>query len=230
VALPTSLISPFTFNDPLRQTFRTIPVPTPGLALFTLALRQPGPALLSFFTYTFPLSPQSLRKEYTSMSTVYDVQGTAAQNGVARLVDVYGNTPFTFVIEGTTGQQRHSTDGYLFTGRQSIDQILELLQLYADLNQVQMANNAKQLYTLEFYNYFAQEFWQVVPDGQQGISQSAQSPTLQFYTLRLAGIKPVNAPIVSNIFSDQAAQLFIAGSSYAAKGVRALIGSALGTY
>lgn len=230
MALPTSLIPTVTLSDPLRQTFRTIPVPTPGLALFTLALRQPGPALLSFFTYTFPLSPQALRKEYTAMSTVYDIQGSPSQGGVQRVVDIFGNTPFTFVIEGTTGQQRHSTDGYLFTGRQSIDQILEILELYASLNQAQMANNSRQLYTLEFYNYFAQEFWQVVPDGPQGITQTNQSPTLQFYRLRFAGIKPVNAPLVSNIFSDQVAQLFIAGSSYVKKGVQSLISSALEAY
>lgn len=214
--------------DPLSQTFRTIPVPTPGLALFTLSLRFPGPSKLPSFTYTFPLSPQALRKEYSAMSTVFDRQGSPIQNGVQRDVDIYGNSPFTFVIEGTTGQQRHSTDGYLFTGRQSIDQILYILNLYAEANQAQMQNNDPRMYSLEFYNYFSQEFWQVVPVGPQGISQTVQAPGLQFYRLRLAGVQSVSAPLVSDIFSDQVAQLFIAGSSAVSRQVQAATASALG--
>lgn len=226
----SGLLSNFNLASPLSQTFRTIPVPTPGLALFTIALRAPSAAKLSFMTYTFPLSPQALRKEFTAMTAVYDIQGSPAQQGIQRIADVYGNSPFNFVIEGTTGQQRHSTDGYLFTGRQSIDQIMLLFGLYADLNQVQMANNDPNLFTMEFYNYFAQEFWQVVPTGPQGVAQTSQAPTLQFYRFRLAGIQRVNAPLVSNIFSDQIGQLFIAGASRVTGLVEGLMGEVLAAY
>jgi len=199
-------------NDPLRQTFRTMDVPTPGLALYTLALYKPG-SWFSFMTYTFPLSPQSLRREFTSMSTVYDVQGPVLEGGVTRVVDMYGISPMTFVIGGTTGQKRHSADGYLFTGRQSIDQVLELFGLFASLNQAQMARDSDKLYKMEFYDYYTQSFWEVVPVGPQGITQGIQAPTLQFYQFRLAGIRPVSAPIVSDLFADQVGQMFIAASA-----------------
>jgi hypothetical protein len=216
-------------NDPLRQTFRTMDVPTPGLALYTLALYAPG-AWFSFMTYTFPLSPQSLRREFVSMSTVYDVQGPVLEGGVTRVVDMYGNSPMTFVIGGTTGQKRHSADGYLFTGRQSIDQVLELFTLFADLNQKQMAADSDKMYTMEFYDYYTQNFWQVVPVGPQGITQGIQAPTLQFYQFRLAGIKPVSAPILSNLFADQVGQMFIAASSAVGDVVRGFVGGLVGLY
>lgn len=212
------------------QTFRTIPVDNPGLALYTLALYSPGRANFSFFTYTFPLSPQSVRKEFTAMSAIYDVAGTPAQGGIQRVVDLYGDSPFMFVIEGTTGQQRHSTDGYLFTGRQSLEQILELFTLFAELNQIQMSHNSPDMYSMEFYDYYTQEFWQVVPVGPQGIRQTSQQPNLQYYQLRLAGVKPVKAPIISDIFADQAAQLLIAAQSTVASAVQDLIIGLQGTY
>jgi hypothetical protein len=221
---------PSSVSNLMAQKFTTIPVPQPGLALYTLSLRQPVPAMFSFFTYTFPLSPQALRKEFTAMSAVYDVAGSPIQNGVQRVVDQYGLSPFTFVIEGTTGQKRHSTDGYLFTGRQSIDQIIEILDLYTALNQKQiMANNPK-LWKLEFYDYYTQQFWEVVPVGPQGITMSNAQPTLLFYRFRFAGVKPVSAPIISDLFADQVQQMFIAASSVVAGAVSSLIGSVLGAY
>lgn len=214
----------------LTQGFSTVKVPNLRLALYTLSIRSPGFSLLSFFTYTFPISPTSIRKSYSAMSTMYDTSGPPSTQGVTRSFDDFGNCPVMYSIEGTTGWDRHQTDGFIFTGLQSIQQIQSLLTLYAQLNQVQKQANNPQMYSLEFYDYFNGEFWQVQPIGEQEIRQSERAPLLQYYRFQLAGIKPVSAPLISDIFADPVAQLFVAGASAAARGVNSLIGDVLGVY
>lgn len=214
----------------LNQNFSTIKVPNTRLALYTLSIRYPGPALLSFMTYTFPISPSSLRKSYTAMAVPYESYGTPIEKGVRRNIDVWGNTPVNYVLEGTTGWDRHGTDGMLFTGLQSIQQIQYMCGLYASLNQVRMLENNPELYRMELYDYFNQEFWQVEPIGAQEIRQSSQAPTLQFYRMVFAGVQPVSAPLISNLFADPVQQLFAAGSSAAARGLQDAVNSALGIY
>src|SRR5690348_6892281 len=87
------------------QTFRNIPIPNFQPAIYALAIRDPQPPYAVIAGYTFPLSPEALRKEYTSLSAVYDVAGTPGQKGVERDIDTYGDAPPFFVIEGTTGFQ-----------------------------------------------------------------------------------------------------------------------------
>jgi hypothetical protein len=214
----------------LTQNFSTVKVPNLRLALYTLSIRSPGFSLLSFFTYTFPISPSAINKSFAAMSSIYDTAGPASTKGVTRSIDSYGASPVNYTIEGTTGWDRHQTDGYIFTGLQSIQQIQYLLSLYAALNQQQKAANNPSLYTLEFYDYFNQEYWQVEPVGEQEIRQSERAPTLQYYRFRLAGIQQVSAPLISDIFADQVQQLFIAGASAAARGVQSAISNILGVY
>jgi hypothetical protein len=214
----------------LTQNFSTVKVPNLRLALYTLSIRSPGFSLLSFFTYTFPISPSAINKSFAAMSSIYDTAGPASTKGVTRSIDSYGASPVSYTIEGTTGWDRHQTDGYIFTGLQSIQQIQYLLSLYAALNQQQKAANNPSLYTLEFYDYFNQEYWQVEPVGEQEIRQSERAPTLQYYRFRLAGIQQVSAPLISDIFADQVQQLFIAGASAAARGVQSAISNILGIY
>lgn len=214
----------------LTQNFSTIKVPNLRLALYTLSIRSPGFSLLSFFTYTFPISPSAINKSFTAMSSIYDTAGPPSTKGVTRTIDSYGASPVVYSIEGTTGWDRHQTDGYIFTGLQSIQQIQYLLSLYASLNQQQKQANNPSLYTLEFYDYFNQEYWQVEPIGEQEIRQSDRAPTLQYYRFRLAGIQQVSAPLISDIFADQVQQLFIAGASAAASSVQGAITNILSTY
>jgi hypothetical protein len=214
----------------LQQNFSTVKVPNLRLALYTLSIRSPGFSLLSFFTYTFPISPSALQKSPTAMSSIYDTSGPPSTQGVTRSVDSYGMAPPTYTLEGTTGWDRHQTDGLIFTGLQSIQQIQYLMSLYAALNQKQKQANNPSLYSLEFYDYFNQEFWQVEPIGPQEIRQSDRAPTLQYYRFRFAAIAPVSAPLISDIFADPIQQLFAAGANAASRGVQSITNSILGIY
>jgi len=214
----------------LSQSFSTVKVPNTRLALYTLSIRSPGYSLLSFFTYTFPISPGALRKSPTAMTAIYDSSGPSFAAGVTRNVDSFCQAPPIFTLEGTTGWDRHRTDGMIFTGLQSIQQLQYLLNLYAQLNQQQMQANNPSLYTLEFYDYFNQDYWQVEPIGPLDISQSERAPTLQYYRLRFAAIQPVSAPLISNLFADPIQQLFAAGAGSASQALQGGISSILGTY
>lgn len=219
-----------TLASVLAQGFSTIKVPNTRLALYTLSIRSPGYSLLSFFTYTFPISPAALRKSPTAMTAIYDSSGPPSMAGVTRNVDSFGQAPPVFILEGTTGWDRHQTDGMIFTGLQSIQQLQYLLNLYAQLNQQQMQANNPSLYTLEFYDYFNQDYWQVEPIGQIEISQSERAPTLQYFRLRFAAIQPVSAPIISNPLADPVQQLFAAGAGAATRSLQTGINSILVTY
>lgn len=176
------------------QSFTTVPVPNRRKAIYSLSIRAPGQAKSAVMSYTFPITPSSIGKEYTALTNTYNVAGSPRQKGVSRNADEYGNTPPTYLIDGTTGWQLHSADGYGLTGIQSIAQIQELLGLYEQLNQGQAANGISDLYTLEFYDYFADEYWQVVPVGRQGISQDANKPLYFRYSFRWDAIKAVSDP------------------------------------
>ncbi len=189
-----NLASPSNGFINIYQDYRTENVVNNRLALYTLSIIEPLNPHSSVFSVTFPLSPESIKKMFVAMSHVYDVQGQPFQGGVNRIVDQYGNSPVQYQIEGTTGWQRHSNDNFSFTGIQSLQQVEKLLGQFAILNQNQQQNGSANLYTMEFYDYFMQEFWQVVPVGPQIIRQDASSPILTYYNLNLMGIKPVNNP------------------------------------
>ena len=88
-----------------------------------------------------------------------------SQFGVARIIDQYGMSPLTFVIEGTTGWQKHLTDGFQYTGLQAIRRIQTILEFFAYLNAGQAQAQKTDFYTMEFYDYFTREFYEVVPIG-----------------------------------------------------------------
>lgn len=175
------------------QMFKTLSLPNTQLALYTLVIREPDPPNAPVITYTFPLSPSSITKEMVAMNNFYDVAGTADQGGVQRIVDIYGNSPVLFLIRGTTGWQYHATDGFAMSGLESIASIQDALFQFAELNKTRMENNNPTLYIMEFYDYFSQTFWQVVPIGKQVIDQDERRPLLFYYTFRLAGIKALDS-------------------------------------
>lgn len=178
----------------IYQDYRTEDVVNNRLALYTLSIIAPIAPYSVVRSLTFPLSPESLKKTYVAMSTAYDVQGTSLQEGVNRITDQYGMSPATFNISGTTGWKRHSNDNFAFTGIGSIQQVEKLLISFATLNQQQQQNQLSSLYTMEFYDYFLDEFWEVIPIGKQIIRQDNTNPLLTYYDLNLTGIKRVNNP------------------------------------
>ena len=202
----------------IEQRFSTLPVSIAGngVALYALSIRSPGGALslVPGFFYIFPMSPQGVRKETPSLNAIYDVQGSPNVAGVTRLVDMWGEAPPMYMLRGTTGWKRHSTDGFALTGKASLVAIQALLTQFASLNQQQMQQQATDFYTLEFYDYWTNEFWQVVPVGPQGIDQSADRPIMGFYTFRLAAVQPVSAPL-NPLAVDLIVSLLSAGAQQA---------------
>lgn len=197
--------------------------------LYALALRFPSPPYIPLFLYTFPISPANIRKEFTAMTNVYDVIGPSQNFGVTRIPDVYGKSPPTWLIEGTTGQKYHQTDGGLFTGLESILIMQGVLSQYFSLNAQRAATgNANQLYRLEFYDYYTSDFYEIVPIGPQIIRQDAQRPSLLYYRLRLAGIQSLAQPI-SNLI-DPIFNTFTTSVNQVQQTVGANIGSFVSEY
>lgn len=211
------------------QTFRTVPVPNFQTCLYALAIRGPTPPYPLVSMYTFPLSPEQVRKEYASMTNIFDVAGSPAQAGVARQADLYGDSPVTFMIDGTTGWQYHSTDGYRMTGLQSIIALQNFLNYFAQLNQSQMRNRIANLYMLEFYDYFSGDFWQVVPVGRQSINRSVRRPLLAQYSFRLAGLQSLAAPRVPTT-ADPIALAFSVGVTQGSINLRANLAGFISGY
>jgi hypothetical protein len=188
--------------------YQTKSIPGSQLALYQLSIRQPQAAFADFNTFTFPLSPASLRTEPTALSSFSNTRGTPLQNGVARIVDSYGLSPPMFTIDGTTGWDRHSTDGYILTGLQSAQLLANFIKEYISLNQTQIQAGNPNLYALEFYDYFAGQFWQVEPLGPVMFRQTNDRPALTFYRLQMAGIKPVR----ESPYSDASALAMLLGT------------------
>lgn len=188
--------------------FHPIKVPRTRVPLYMLSIRAPLPPFLPIETWIFPLSPGTVRKTAIGMSAIYDTAGPPEMNGVMRNVDSYGLAPFVYDIEGTTGWDRHMTDGYLYTGLQAIQRVQRLLANYARYNQVQRQSNIPYSYSLEFSDFFNGEFYQVEPVGPQEFSQSERAPLLQYYRFRLIGIRPTGSPLINAAISDRMAALF----------------------
>lgn len=182
------------------QIFRTTPVPVTQYALYRLSIHLPNKTKSALEQFTFPLSPTHVSKRMTSMAAFYDTQASQAdmyaRNGVTRIIDQYGMSPITFTIEGTTGWQKHLTDGYQYTGLQAIRRVQAMLNRFAALNAVQASAQQDNFYTMEFYDYFAREFYEVVPVGEQEIWQDASQPILSRFRFVLVGTRPVSAPVL----------------------------------
>ena len=215
------------------QTFQTQPVVNQRTALYALTIVGPSPSTQVYASYTFPLSPTSVSRETTAMSNVYDVAGTQQQGGVSRQLDSYGLAPVNFTIEGTTGWQLHATDGYAYDGISSILALQQLLNLYAQLNTGQAINN-QPLYTLEFYDYFLNDYWQVEPVGrQEPIRQNAARPIIAEYSFRFAGIVDLGQPGTAAIqaaSSDPIAAQLSTSATQAQSSLSSSLGSSLDAY
>jgi hypothetical protein len=211
------------------QSFSTIPLPNNRLALYALVILDANPPNLPVETFTFPISPSSISKEPTAMTNFYDTSGPAGNAGVQRTPDIYGQSPPIISIEGTTGWQRHSTDGFALTGMESIAAIQTLLNDFAALNRQQQDQNNPNLYLMEFYDYFTDEFWRVVPIGPQVIRQSERRPLLFDYSFRFAALFSVDtAP--PPIIGDPILNALLLGGNQAGAQLGASISVTLNSY
>src|ERR1700733_15132572 len=131
----------------MPQLFRAQAAPPSSTAVYQISIRAPGAAFAELSTYTFPLTPSSLRKSRPAMSSFTDTQsqagsslisalipGYGSSQGVQRVMDRYGLAPPIITIEGTTGWDYHLSDGFVITGLQSIQLLLAFLNQYAALN------------------------------------------------------------------------------------------------
>lgn len=200
------------------------------LALYMLTVRAPDPPFAAVDTYIFPLSPQRVRKTFTAMTAIYDTAGTPDTAGVARVVDSYGVAPFVYEIEGTTGWDYHSTDGYAFSGLASIRRIQDMFLNYARNNQIQRQNNNPNSYFMEFADFFTGEFYQVEPIGPQEIRASDRAPLLQYYRFRLAGVAPIEAPYYEDTSTDPTASMLSTSGGSAIRNTTAQTSLTLGLY
>lgn len=211
-------------------SFSTVKVPILGLPLYQLSIRAPATPYVAVDTYIFPLSPSNIRKRFNALSAIYDTSGDPQFSGVTRTVDSYGITPFFYEIEGTTGWDLHQTDGYTYTGLQSIQRIQQLIYEYGTLNQTQRLNNDSESYTLEFSDFFNDEYYQVEPIGPLEIFASDRAPILQYYRLRLAGIAPVASALLEDLSDDPTAQMYAEQPGAATRSTLDLTDTTLSNY
>ena len=213
----------------MSQMFRTLPVGLGVLpARYQLSIRAPGQVFAELSTFTFPITPTSLRIDRSSLSTFSDTQGPASSQGVTRVIDVYGLAPPVYTIEGTTGYDRHMADGFILSGLQSMALLAQFLAQYAQLNQVQRAAGNSQFYTLEFYDYFQSQFWQIEPIGPQIYRQANDRPNLIYYRFRWAAYKPAGVPVLGEI--DALANLLATPAQQAAINAASTMGAILTSY
>lgn len=212
----------------MPQMFRTLLAGGSPPVLYQLSIRSPGAAFAEFATYTFPLSPSQLRAQRPSMSTGVNVKGPAATQGVTKVMDRYGLGPPVFMIEGTTGWDRHASDGYILTGIQSLQLLSAFLSRYATLNEQQAAQGLPDLYTLEFYDFFLSQFWQVEPVGPQEVRQSADRPILAYYRFRWDAVKPAGLPLLGT--ADALLQILGSPSAVAAANAASTMGAIVAAY
>lgn len=178
----TSLTSSSLFQTP-SQYFFTVPFANNQLTLFELVILDPNTFQPIGEPYIFPLSPASINIQYTSMNNYFDVRGTAAQFGVQRIVDQYGIAPPVLTVNGTTGFQFHSLDGYKWSGRNSIQRLLQIINNFTQL--VQQAITASQaLPQLIWSDTYNQQIYSIVPYGPQGFSMDNSRPLYNNYALQ----------------------------------------------
>lgn len=173
---------------------RTNPATTP-FSLYSLVLRGPSAPYPPLVVYIFPLSPSNIRREVVGKGNFYDVVGSPVNFGVNRIVDIYGQSPPTYNIGGTTGVKYHSRDGYIWSGLQSVQILSDIIAQYFSLNAAVTQAGGTNLFRLEFYDFYTGEFWEVVPLGPQGLSQSSARPQLVMYQFTLVGTTSLEQPI-----------------------------------
>lgn len=212
----------------MPHTFRTIPVPDAQPAIYQISIRAPGQIFAELSTYTFPLTPMALRYTRPALSSFSETQGPPSTQGVTRIVDTYGLAPPIITIEGTTGWDKHLSDGYILGGLGSLSLLVKFLGRYAQLNQIQRNAGNSELYTLEFYDYFSNNFWQIEPVGPQIIRQAADRPLLTYYRLQWAAVRSVGVPVLGA--ADAMASVLATPATQAILNAASTVGAMVAAY
>jgi len=183
---------------------------------------QSKPTHNTILKFVFPISPTGLKKMVDHLNTAYLVAGSA-QNfnnpGVSREMDMFGQTPPSWIIEGTTGWKYHSNDGGTIEGIQAFHNLQYILTQYNYFVQIQARLQNKIQYHLELYDYFNQDYWVVVPSGQQVFDMNANRPLVGNYRLSLLGIRPVKSPPKPLLLKSALAQRLSSTVSNAASSI-----------
>ena len=213
----------------MAWTFRTVPAPMGNIpCCYQLSIRAPNQLFSETSTFTFPISPGQLRMERSSLSSFSDTQGPASSQGVTRVVDTYGLAPPVYTIEGTTGFDRHLADGYVLTGLESMQLLAQFLSQYATLNKQQQTAGNPRMYSLEFYDYFMDQFWVIEPVGPQIFRMGNDRPTLVYYRFRWAAVRPAGVPVLG--LADALAGTLGTSTAQAAINAASTLGAFLVSY
>lgn len=187
---------PFANNQAVLYKLSIIYGQGPGLAGSPLGPGLPGTSIPDFI---FPLTPNGVQKQSISLTNYYDVQGPAnvINNGVQRIIDIYGLTPPIITISGTTGFQFHSLDQYQWSGKASFANLVQYIQNYIQLAvAATTSSQATNIPQLQFTDGYTGEVFNIVPLNQQLYSQDANRPIYQTYNLQfLASKTPLQNPI-----------------------------------
>jgi hypothetical protein len=197
-------------------------------ALYSLVLRGPSAPYLPLAIYSFPMSPQNIRRDVVGLGNTYNVQGNASNFGVTVIPDIYGQTPPVYTIQGTTGVKYHTRDGMVWTGLQSVQILTGIISQYFSLNAAVAQAGSSNLFRLEFYDYYMEEFWQIVPLGPQGLMQSSARPQLVFYSFRWEAVQSLEQPIAALL--DPLLSALGTPISQAFNGLGSSISNFLGSY
>ena len=210
-----SNISTF-FGDQILAPFSINNTPT------TSAQVSRKPTHNTILKFIFPISPTGLKKTVDHLNTPYLVAGSAYNfnnPGVSREMDMFGQTPPAWSIEGTTGWKYHSNDGNTIEGIQAFHNLQSIMTHYNYFVQVQARLQNKLQYTLELYDYFNRDYWVVVPSGPQVFEMNANRPLIGNYRLNLLGIRPVKAPPKPLLLKSALAQRLSSTVSNAASSI-----------
>ncbi len=210
-----SNISTF-FGDQILAPFSINNTPT------TSAQVNRKPTHNTILKFIFPISPTGLKKTVDHLNTPYLVAGSAYNfnnPGVSREMDMFGQTPPSWSIEGTTGWKYHSNDGMAIEGIQAFHNLQSIMTHYNYFVQVQARLQNKLQYTLELYDYFNRDYWVVVPSGPQVFEMNANRPLIGNYRLNLLGIRPVKAPPKPLLLKSALAQRLSSTVSNAASSI-----------
>ncbi len=194
------------FNNASIQRYRNVPVINRISNLFSLRLLQKNKisnTQVPVTQYFFPISPTGLTKTVPVLNEPYAIRGSHTTGGVQYDVDIYGQSPPIFSINGTTGWQYHSTDGNKYTGLASFHQLQKFFQEYHFLV-LQASSQIR--YTIEFYDYFNNEFWEVIPIDKLIFQFTEAEPLFGKYGITLLATKEVKTPISKIVLKNPVSQ------------------------
>lgn len=177
--------------------------------------------------FIFPISPAGIRKSVPQLNTSYLMAGNvhhAGNTGVVRRMDLFGEAPPTWVLEGTTGWQYHSNDGMKYTGAEAFRNLQSLFTNFAVFQQHFQANpTSKTTIEMHFFDYFNKDYWVVVPVADPVFAMDASRPLIGNYMVKLAGIRPVKHPPAPIVLKSSLEQRLASSVTNAANSVSSAV-------